>query len=185
MNNTFKLNHVYSNSAFYAAAAKTAVNLAHFNCSLYKNNPENCPWPKTREYSRQMLNETKEVFTYFEVVKRTRCYITVAVNDSYKYTCKIRTDDEGNEFIIADNTVLHAFDMLNLTNDEAKQRFNESRIKYQKMNEFLRDLGDIEESGYTYIAKKKYAADGTCLSNATKIETEEELREHLKFNEWL
>jgi hypothetical protein len=173
MNNTFKLNHVYSNSAFYAGVVKLAVNLAHFNCSLYKKNPENCPWPKTREYSRRMLNETKEVFTYFEVIKRTRCYITVAVNDSYKLKCKIRIDDEGNEFIIIDNTVLHASDMLKLTSDEAKQCLNESRTKYQEMNVFLRKLSEIEEYGYAYT------------SIAHKVTTEKELREHLGFNEWL
>ena len=177
MNNTFKLNHVYSNSAFYAAAAKLAVNLAHFNCSLYKKNPENCPWPKTREYSRRMLNETKEVFTYFEVIKRTRCYITVAVNDSYELKCKIRRDDEDNEFIIISNTVLHASDMLKLTSDEAKQHFYESRTEYQGMNLFLRKLGDIEESGYTYISIPN--------NEVLRVTTEKELREHLRFNVWL
>lgn len=177
MNNTFKLNHIYSNSAFYAASVKIAVNLAHFNCSLYKKNLENCPWPKTREYSRRMLNETKEVFTYFEVIKRTRCYITVEVDNRYMFKIKIRTDDEGNEFIIVDNIVLHASDMLNLTSDEAKQLVNESRAKYQEMNVFLRKLGDIEEDGYTYISIPN--------NETLRVTTEEELREHLGFNEWL
>lgn len=181
MNNVFQLDKVYSNAAFYTEAAHYTLNSARFITNLY-NNADRCPCPKAYEYACRLISETKEVFTYFVPVHRTRCFLKILVNNSYYYRVKIRKDDEGNEFVILGNTILRASDLLKYTLAEANAKYLDDSNRLKTKNYFIRKMSEIEDGGYTYIAKKKYAADGTCLSNATKIETEEELRDYLSLN---
>ena len=183
MNNTFQLNKVYSNAAFYAEAAHYMLNSARFIANLYNNSVDGCPCPKAYEYACRLISETKELFTYFVPVHRTRCFLKILVNNSYYYRVKIRKDDEGNEFVILDNTALHASDLLKYTLAEADANYLDNINKLKTKNYFIRKMSEIEDIGYTYIAKKRYADDGTCLSDVTKIETEEELRDYLSLND--
>lgn len=183
MNNTFQLNKVYSNAAFYAEAAHYMLKSARFIVNLYNNSADKCSCPKAYEYACKLISETKELFTYFVPVHRTRCFLKILVNNSYYYRVKIRKDDEGNEFVILGNTLLCASDLLKYTPAEANAIYLENINNLKTKNYFIRKLSEIEDVGYTYIAKKKYAVDGTCLSNATKIETEEELRDYFSLND--
>lgn len=182
MNNIFQLNKIYSNVAFYAAEADYALFLARFQLSLYKDEPERCPWPKARKYSQEIVNEVKETFSYFVPIRRTKHYLCFMKNGKNKVRYKIRKDIEGNEFVLIDGISLNANDLLNMTPNEAKEKYDITFNELVNKMQFLEKLIEIEEYGYTYIAKSSYGNDGTLLSNSTRITTEEELREFYLLN---
>lgn len=169
MNSIFQFNKVYSNSAFYAEAVDNALNLAHFYFNLYKDNPERCPWPKARNYCQKLINETKEVFTYFVPVYRTKNFLCFMQNGKNKVRRMIRKDSEGNEFVLISETALHANDLLNLTADGASEQYNAIFSELSKKSEFIRKMIEVEEYGYTFVG-------------ITKVTTEEELREFYSLN---
>lgn len=183
MNNTFQLNKVYSNAAFYAAEANIALFLARFQLSLYKDEPERCPWPKARKYAQEIINEVKEVFTYFVPVRRTKHYLCFAKNGENKVRYKIRKDSEGNEFVLIDGMSLNATDLLNITTNEAKETYDNIFNELGNKMQFLEKLIEIEEYNYTYILVPSYSSDGTLLSNCTRIATEKELRDFYLLND--
>lgn len=184
MNNTFQLNKVYSNTAFYANNVQYPLNLARFNVNLYRENLERCPWPKTRAYSQRMIDETKEVFTYFTVIRRTKSFIYLLHDGKIELRKKLRKDNEGNEFVIIDDIVLHANDLLNLTSEEAKITVENTKSVFAAMNIFLRNLGEIEEYGYTYINIPRNWNEVDLRHEPAKIVNEEELRKIMCFEAW-
>ena len=183
MNDTFQINKVYSNAAFYAEAAHDYLNSPRFYVSCYADNPERYPWPKSRAYSQKLIDETKEAFVYFVPVRRTKNYIWFNQNGKNPFRRKIRKDSEGNEFVLMDNTALHASEMLRLSTEEAEEQYITALNELANRIEFARKLAEVEESNYTYIAKPSYGNDGTCLSNATRVTTEAELREFYMLND--
>lgn len=184
MNNTFQIDKVYSNTAFYANKVQYPLNLARFNVSLYIENLERCPWPKTRAYSQRMIDETKEVFTYFVVIRRTKSFIYLLEDGKLELRKKIRKDDEGNEFVIIDNIALHASDLLNLRPGEAKINVENIKAQFATMNVFLRKLEEIEEYGYTYLNVPRDWNEAGLRYEPAKIVSEEELRKIMCFEAW-
>ena len=182
MNDIFQLNKVYSNAAFYAGAAYDYLHLPRFDVSCYKDNPERCPWPKSRAYCQKLIDETKEVFVYFVPVHRTKNFIWFSQNGKNSFRRKIRKDSEGNEFVLMNKTVLHAGEMLRMTTEEANEQYLTSFNMLVNKIEFVRKLAEVEEYNYTYIAKPSYGNDGTLLSNATRVATEAELRNFYLLN---
>lgn len=182
MNNTFQLNKVYSNSAFYAEAAHDYLYFPRFTINLHKEVPERCPWPKSRAYCQRLIDETKEVFVYFVPVRRTKNFIWFTQNGRNPFRRKIRKDSEGNEFVWMNKTALHASEMLKMTMEEANEQYLTLFNKLANKLEFARKFGEVEEYGYTYISKPSYGNDGTLLSNSTRVTTEEELREFYLLN---
>ena len=183
MNNIFQLNKVYSNAAFYAEAAYDYLNLPRFDVSCYTDNPERCPWPKSRAYSQKLIDETKEVFVYFVPIRRTKNFIWFNQNGKNPFRRKIHKDSEGNEFVLMDKTVLCANEMLRMTTEEANEQYLIVLNEFNNKVEFARKLAEVEEYNYTYIAKPTYGNDGTLLSNATRVATEAELREFYLVND--
>lgn len=183
MNNIFQLNKAYSNAAFYAEAANSYLYFPRFDTNLYKESPERCPWPKSRAYSQRLIDEKKEVFVYFIPVRRTKNFIWFTQNGQNQFRRKIRKDSEGNEFVWMNKTVLHASEMLKMTIEEANEQYLTSFNKLVNKIEFSRKLAEVEEYGYTYIAKPSYGNDGTLFSNSTRVTTEEELREFYLLND--
>lgn len=183
MNDTFQINKVYSNAAFYAEAAHDYLSIPHFDVSCYEDSPERCPWPKSRTYSQKLINETKEVFVYFVPVRRTKNFIWFNQNGKNPFRRKIRKDSEGNEFVLMDDTALHANEILRMTAEEANEQYLTALNEFTNKVEFARKLAEVEEYNYTYIAKPSYGNDGTCLSNATRVATEAELREFYLLND--
>lgn len=183
MNDTFQINKVYSNAAFYAEAAHDYLYGPRFDVTCYADNPERCPWPKSRAYSQQLINETKEAFVYFIPVRRTKNFIWFNQNGKNPFRRKIRKDSEGNEFVLMDDTALHANEILRLSTEEASEQYITALNELANRIEFARKLAEVEQYGYTYIAKPSYGNDGTCLSNATRVTTEAELREFYMLND--
>lgn len=183
MNNTFQINKVYSNAAFYAEAAHDYLCGPRFDITCYADNLERCPWPKSYAYSQKLINETKEAFVYFVPVRRTKNYIWFNLNGKNPFRRKIRKDSEGNEFVLMDKTALHANEMLSMTMEEANEQYHNMLNELANKVEFARKLAEVEEYNYTYIAKPSYGNDGTLLSNATRVTTEAELREFYMLND--
>ena len=182
MNNVFQLNKVYSNVAFYAEAAYSYLHIPRFDVNCYKDNPERCPWPKSRAYSQKLIDETKEAFVYFVPVRRTKNFIWFSQNGKNQFRRKIRKDSEGNEFVLMNKTVLHANEILHLSTEKAEEQYITVLNEIANRIEFARKLSEVEEYNYTYIAKPSYGNDGTCLSNATRVTTEAELRNFYLLN---
>ena len=183
MNNIFQLNKVYSNVAFYAEAAYGYLDTPRFDVSCYEDNPEQCPWPKSRAYSQKLIIETKEAFVYFVPIRRTKNFIWFNQNGKNPFRRKIHKDSEGNEFVLMDGIALHANDMLWMTTEEANEQYLTLFNELTNKIEFARKLAEVEEYNYTYIAKPSYGNDGTLLSNATRVATEAELREFYILND--
>ena len=183
MNDIFQINKVYSNAAFYAEAAHDFLYGPRFDVTCYTDNPERCPWPKSRAYSQKLIDETKEAFVYFVPVRRTKNYIWFNQNGKNPFRRKIRKDSEGNEFVLMDDTALHANEILRLSTEDAEEQYATVLNELANRIEFARKLAEVEEYGYTYIAKPSYGNDGTRLSNATRVTTEEELREFYMLND--
>lgn len=182
MNNIFQLNDVYSNAAFYAAEAEIVLSFARFQLSLYKDEPERCPWPKARKYAQEIINEVKEVFTYFVPVRRTKHYLYFVENGKFEARYKIRKDSEGNEFVLIDGMSLNATNLLNMTTNEAKETYDNTFNELVNKMQFLEKLIFFEEYNYTYIPVPSYSSDGTLLSNCTRVATEKELRDFYLLN---
>ena len=183
MNNIFQLNKVYSNAAFYAEAAYDYLFLPRFDVNCYKDNPEQCPWPKSRTYCLKLIDETKEAFVYFVPVRRTKNFIWFNQNGKNPFRRKIHKDSEGNEFVLMDKTALHANEILHMTTEEANEQYLTALNEFNNKVEFARKLAEVEEYNYTYIAKPTYGNDGILLSNATRVATEAELREFYMLND--
>lgn len=183
MNDTFQINKVYSNPAFYAEAAYDYLHTPRFDVSCYADNPKRCPWPKSRAYCQKLIDETKEAFVYFVPVRRTKNFIWFNQNGKNPFRRKIRKDSEGNEFVLMDNTALHANEILRLSTEKAEEQYITALNELANKIEFARKLAEVEKYNYTYIAKPSYGNDGTLLSNATRVATEAELREFYLLND--
>jgi hypothetical protein len=166
MSNTFQINKVYSNKKFNQKCGERFTNGSAFRVSLYKENPERCPWPTGRKLSYEQIEKYSSIFSYFVPVRRTKCYLYILERDfTHPSKFKIRQDNDGNECVIIDDITLFASDLVDMTMDEASCLYKSVKKNCVEMSRFIERLCHLEEYGYVYI------------DNETKVTTIDELRQ--------
>ncbi len=164
MSNTFQLNKVYSNENFRQLRGMRVRDSLNFYINLYKDHPEDCPWPKAREeYRKHIKGWENNMVNYIIPVKRTKCFLIFSTIYGGTNKKKIRIAADGNEYIIIDNVAIYADNLMKYTPDEAKYiSDNEKAVRGHHMR-YTEKLMHLEEYGYVY------------LSNLKRVESIEEL----------
>jgi hypothetical protein len=94
--------------------------------------------------------------------------LTLSINGRYRQRFLIRTDENGLEYIIYENAPLYAYDIDQLSPDEALQKYNDIWNERDLSRRYIQALQHLEESGYVYVA-------GAYGEDAKRVTTIEEL----------
>ena len=163
MNNTFRINTVYTNGELQLQRASYATNSARFYGGLYKDDASRCPWPISLKMFREQLVKHHLVFDYFVPIKRTKHFLTIQ-RPNYTQRVKIRVDHLGNEFIEFEGITFYpALCEMQISPETAKMKYDKERINIAKEVKLINKIMHIEDYGYVYVA------------NGTKVTSIEEL----------
>lgn len=172
--NTFKLNAVYSAPTFCFKLGEAYANAWKFYANLYDEHPQDCDYPKARLlWKEHGPKYAAKAYAYFVPVKRTACYLTLSINGKYQQRFRIRTDENGLEYIIYENAPLYAYDIDELSVDGAAQKYKDIINERDLSRRYIQALMHLEESGYVYVA-------GGYGEDAKRLTTIEELDAALK-----
>jgi hypothetical protein len=167
--NKFQLNTVYSAPSFSLKLGEAYANAWKFFANLYDEHPEDCDYPKARLlWKEHGPKYAAKAYAYFVPVKRSACYLTLSINGRYRQRFLIRTDENGLEYIIYENARLYAYDIDQLSPDEALQKYNDIWNERDLSRRYIQALQHLEESGYVYVA-------GGYGEDAKRVTTIEEL----------
>lgn len=167
--NKFQLNTVYSAPAFNLAEGEHYINRWKFYANLYDEHPEDCAYPKARLLWKEHCEKYKTgLYIFFVPVKRTSCYLTFSINGSYEQRFRIKTDENGLEYIVYDSEPLYAYDIDELSVDEAANKLSNIKSEASLASRYIQALMHLEEFGYVYVA-------GGMGENAKRLTTIEEL----------
>lgn len=167
--NKFQLNTVYSAPSFNLIEGNSYANTWWFYANLYDEHPEDCDFPKARLLWKEHCEKyTTKAYAYFVPVKRSACYLTIGISGKYCQRFLIRTDENGLEYIIYENTPLYAYDIDELSSDEALQKYNDIWNERDLSRRYIQALMHLEEFGYVYVA-------GGYGEDAKRLTTIEEL----------
>lgn len=167
--NKFQLNTVYSAPTFSLKLGEAYANAWKFYANLYDEHPEDCDYPKARLlWKEHGPKSITKAYAYFVPVKRSACYLTLSINGRYRQRFLIRTDENGLEYIIYENAPLYAYDIDELSPDEALQKYNDIWNERDLSRRYIQALQHLEESGYVYVA-------GGYGEDAKRVTTIEEL----------
>lgn len=165
MNNTFQLNKVYTNTAFCNVRAERVKQLMGFHTELYKDHPQDCPWPLSREEYGKYIDEWyPKILNYIVPIKRTRCFVICKTVYDFTEKKKIRLDENGVEYVVIEGTKIYATDLD--SRDMVTMNITHTRIERERGNhrQYIDRLSHLEEYGYVY------------LDNTTKVESISELK---------
>ena len=165
MNNIFELNKVYTNKSLSLVIANRMKNSLRFWVDLHEGKEESCPWPKARqEYMKHIEKWYDKMVNYIVPVKRTRCFLTYETIYGHVETKKIRKDENGNEYILAEeDTKVSANDLSKAHKDEWHLDLEEAKAQHCYEIRYIGMLAHLEEYGYVY------------RDNLTKVESIDEL----------
>ena len=167
--NKFQLNTVYSAPAFNLIEGKSYADIWWFYANLYDEHPEDCYYPKARLLWKEHCEKyATKAYAYFVPVKRTARYLTLGISGKYRQRFLIRTDENGLEYIIYENTPLYAYDIDTLSVDVAIEKYNDIYNERDLSRRYIQVLMHLEEYGYVYIS-------GESCENTKRITTIEEL----------
>jgi hypothetical protein len=168
--NKFQLNTVYSAPSFSLKLGEAYANAWKFFANLYDEHPEDCDYPKARLlWKEHGPKYTAKAYAYFVPVKRTACYLTLSINGRYRQRFLIRTDENGLEYIIYENAPLYAYDIDQLSPDEALQKYNDIWNERDLSRRYIQALQHLEESGYVYVAGG-YGEDAKRVTNIEELD---------------
>lgn len=183
MNNPaiFIIGAIYGNEAINKKHAHDSNNYPRFISGLYNNEPDNCPWPKSKELAIKQIKENNSIFNYFIPIKRTKSYIFIKepyiVNGKHTiYRYFVKRDKEGNEYIKINDIILKASEIIPVNEELAEERYLKERNTIIRKNQYLRKHQEIEEYGYTFVTKMPYE---DCSESTTKrLNSIEELNDY-------
>ena len=150
MNNTFQINKVYSNSELRCYRGSHVESGNKFYRDLYKDRPQDCPWPKAMKLYAEHIERYKECENYIIPIKRTKCYVTFENGFRYTQKCRIRIDENNNEFIKVDDIIVSVNDIQDSDSLTAREE-NRIETEERRLNlEYIKALEHLEEYGYVY-----------------------------------
>lgn len=167
--NKFQLNTVYSSPTFCLKLGKAYANAWKFYARLYDEHPQDCDYPKARLLWKEHIEKyATRAYAHFVPVKRTAYYLTLSINRKYQQRFLIRTDENGLEYIIYENTPIYAYDIDELSVDAALQKYNDIFNERNLSRRYIQALMHLETYGYVYVA-------GGYSENDKRLTTIEEL----------
>ena len=150
--NKFQLNTVYSAPSFNLMEGKAYANVWKFYANLYDEHPQDCDYPKARLLWKEHCENYKTgLYIFFVPVKRTACYLTFSINGSYEQRFRIKTDENGLEYIVYDSEPLYAYDIDELSVEEATNKLSNINDEVYLASRYILALMHLEKYGYAYI----------------------------------
>lgn len=153
MSATFQPGSVYSNEKLVAVRSKSIVDHFSFYINLYKGKEEQCPWPKARQlYINHVDNWKNNIINYIIVIRRTKRYLIIETFYGFQEKKLIRYDKNLTEYIILDNVIISANDIMNY---DATTAIIKKENEYSARNRgvrFIEKVMHLEEYGYVYLS---------------------------------
>lgn len=149
-NNSFQIGTIYSNIDICAVRGENFRRYMSFYVELYKDHPEDCPWPKAQALYKKLIEKyEKGMIDYFIPFKRTKCFITFKSAYGYISKKKIYKDEDGIEYILYENKRVGADEYASETLRQVRANLEQQR---QYDTRYIKYLSHLEEYGYVYLS---------------------------------